>query len=186
MIIEIPNAVTKEECFFIRNAVAPFAVNSKQTAYNRDGKTVHITRTPELQSVDRFLVNLFAKIKEEVLKYRYRPPTELGSGDSGYEYHIYAPNEVLHFHADHEFSSNEEETLLRYASVALHLNTVSDGGELVFPAQNKSVKTEEGKIVIFPPYGMFGHYTTPSKEPREVIVTWFVYEHIIAKKTRCS
>jgi hypothetical protein len=71
---------------------------------------------------------------------------------------------------------------LRYASVTLHLNTVHEGGELVFPAQNKKVKTEEGKIVIFPPYGMFGHYTTPSEEPREVVVTWFIYANMVVRR----
>jgi hypothetical protein len=55
---------------------------------------------------------------------------------------------------------------------------VHEGGELIFPEQNKSIKTEEGKLVIFPPYGMYGHYTTPSNEPREVIVAWFVYDGI--------
>jgi hypothetical protein len=74
-------------------------------------------------------------------------------------------------------------TLLRYASVILHLNTVREGGELVFPEQNVKIQTEEGKLVVFPPYGMYGHYTTPSNETREVIVSWFVYNGINVVKT---
>ena len=42
----------------------------------------------------------------------------------------------------------------------------------------KSRKTVKGKVVIFPPYGMYGHYVTPSSTPREVIVSWFVYQGI--------
>jgi hypothetical protein len=81
---------------------------------------------------------------------------------------------VCHTHSDGEAVSG----LLRYASVVMHLNTIEEGGELVFPNQNKSVKTEEGKVVIFPPYGMFEHYSTPADVAREVIVTWFVYNNV--------
>lgn len=182
MIIEIPNAVTREQCSFIREAVKPFLVFSNQNTYNRDGKTVNITRTPELCEIDNFLAEVFVRVRRNVLQQRYRPPPEAGSGDSGYEYHMYGANEVCHFHADHEFHDGSQETMLRYASVTLHLNTVHSGGEVVFPTQNKSVKTEEGKLVIFPPYGMFGHYTTPSEEPREVVVTWFVYQNLIVRR----
>jgi hypothetical protein len=182
MIIEIPRAISSEQCLSIRQAVRPFADAAKHTALNRDGKTVSISRTPELQELDKFLLDIFKRVQEEVIVQRYRPPQECRSSDSGYEYHIYGPNEVCHFHGDYEFSGSGEETNLRYASVTLHLNTVHEGGELIFPSQNKKVKTEEGKIVIFPPYGMFSHYTTPSAEEREVIVTWFVYENIVIRR----
>ena len=98
----------------------------------------------------------------------------------GYEYHIYNPNDICRYHSDGELQDNSKpHTLLRYASVVLHLNTVTEGGELVFPNQNKSIKTEEGKLVIFPPYGMFAHYTTPSNQKREVLVSWLVYDGLI-------
>lgn len=186
MIIEIPKAISPEQCRNIRQAVAPFIAGAEQNTYNRDGKTVSISRTPELVEVDRYLLNLFGRVQENVIAQRYRPPSQYGSADSGYEYHLYGPQEVCHFHADHEVSDGSDKTSLRYASVTLHLNTVNEGGELVFPAQNKKVKTEEGKIVIFPPYGMFGHYTTPSDEPREVIVTWFVYGNVHVRRNECD
>lgn len=186
MIIEIPRAISSEDCSYIKQSVAPFITQAEQNTYNRDGKTVNISKTPELAEVDRYLLNLFGRVQENVIAQRYRPPPQYGSADSGYEYHIYGPQEVCHFHADHEFSDKSYATLLRYASITLHLSTVHDGGELVFPAQNKQVKTEEGKIVIFPPYGMFGHYTTPSDEPREVIVTWFVYGDIHIRRNECG
>jgi predicted 2-oxoglutarate/Fe(II)-dependent dioxygenase YbiX len=182
MIIEIPKAITSEQCQRIREAVRPFLTHSEQNTYNRDGKTVNISKILELKELDDFLLQLFIRVQENVILQRYKPPTECTFADSGYEYHFYDANEVCHFHSDTEFSNTTQETLLRYASVTLHLNTVHNGGELVFPAQNKKVKTEEGKIVIFPPYGMFGHYTTPSEEPREVVVTWFVYKNMIVRR----
>tara|TARA_R110000868_G_scaffold203714_2_gene451639 strand:- start:922 stop:1464 length:543 start_codon:yes stop_codon:yes gene_type:complete len=172
MILEFPNYLDSETTKEIRNAVKPFISDKKETVYNRDGNKVNITQIPELKNLDDKLHKIFKKIQADIIQQRYKPQNT--SADSGYEYHKYNPNDVCHYHSDGEIS----ETLLRYASVVLHLNTVQEGGELVFPSQNKSIKTEEGKLVIFPPYGMFGHYTTPSNETREVIVTWFVYNNV--------
>ena len=96
------------------------------------------------------------------------------SCDTGYDYHVYNPNDICNIHSDGEILKNK----LRYASVVLHLNTVEDGGELIFPNHNKKIKTEEGKVVIFPPSSSFLHYTTPSNTPREVIVSWFCYANV--------
>ena len=182
MILEFPNYLNAETVKEIREAVRPFISNKKETAYNRDGNTVSITEILELKDLDNKLHGIFTKVQSTIIQNRYKPI--LKSADSGYEYHLYNPNDICHYHADGELADpKDNKTLLRYASVILHLNTVHNGGELIFPEQNKSIKTEEGKLVIFPPYGMYGHYTTPSNEPREVIVTWFVYDGINVVKT---
>ena len=183
MILEFPNYLDSETAKEIRDAVRPFVSQKKETTYNRDGNTVDITNTPELKNLDDRLHKIFIKIQEDIIQNRYKPQIR-ASADSGYEYHLYNPNEICYYHLDGELQDpRSNKTLLRYASVVLHLNTVKEGGELVFPEQNKSIKTEEGKLVIFPPYGMYGHYTTPSSEPREVLVTWFVYGGINVVKT---
>jgi hypothetical protein len=182
LILEFPNYLDLETTKQIRDAAKPFISHKKETAYNRDGNTVFISEIPKLKDLDNKLHKIFVKVQEDIIQNRYKP--QRASADSGYEYHLYNPNDICHYHADGEFSNPQDnKTLLRYASVVLHLNTVHEGGELIFPEQNKSVKTEEGKLVIFPPYGMYGHYTTPSTEPREVIVTWFVYDGINVVKT---
>lgn len=172
MILEFPNYLDSETTKEIRDAIKPFISDKEKTTYYRDGNTLVITDTPELKNLDDKLHKIFEKIHGDIIKQRYTP--QYNSADTGYEYHKYNPNDVCHYHSDGEINK----TLLRYASVILHLNTVHEGGELVFPSQNKSIKTEEGKLVIFPPYGMFGHYTTPSSETREVIVSWFVYNNV--------
>jgi hypothetical protein len=182
MIIELPNYLSKDDTAFIRESVKPLLQFQKQNTFNRDGKTVNITKTPELNEIDNLLSKLFSNLHSNTILHRYRPPPQCSSGDSGYEYHLYSPGDICHFHSDYEFHDGAEETLIRYASVVLHLNTVNEGGELIFPAQDKKIKTEEGKVVIFPPYGMFSHYTTPSEEAREVIVTWFVYTNYLIKR----
>lgn len=181
MIIELPNYVNNNTVNSIRDCVQPYLANQKQHSQNRDGKTVCISEENSLKELDSQLNNIFTNLQINVVQNRYKPIYD--SGDTGYEYHMYGPGDICHVHADGEFTDLQNKTsLLRYASVVLHLNTIEDGGELVFPAQNKIIKTEAGKVVVFPPYGIFQHYTTPSMTTREVIVTWFVYDRITVHK----
>jgi len=178
MIIELPNYVSAEDVAEIKEAMKAHMPEGDAYIYNREGKSLYIWKHPELSHIDRKLSHIFFNMQQNVLKHRYQ--LHRPSADSGYEYHNYAPGQICHYHADGEFAatSNPEIFKLRYASVVLHLNTIEEGGELVFPAQNQSVKTEAGKIVIFPPYSMFSHYTTPANIDREVIVTWFTYPDV--------
>lgn len=181
MIIELPNYVDNNTVNSIRDCVQPYLDKQKQHSQNRDGKTFCISKENNLKKLDSQLNNIFINLQTNVVQSRYRPLYD--SGDTGYEYHMYYPGDICHIHADAEFNGFQNKTsLLRYASVVLHLNTVEQGGELVFPMQNKTIKTEAGKVVVFPPYGMFQHYTTPSTATREVIVTWFVYNRITVHK----
>ena len=172
MILEFPNYISPELIKKIKDLVSPFIDSSKPTEYNRDGYSVHISNIKELIELDNELHFMFNEIHKNIVAPRYNP--QLSSGDSCYAYHIYNPNDICRYHADGEAVDG----FLRYASVVINLNTVTDGGELVFPNQNKSIKSEEGKLIVFPPYGMYGHYTTPSSQPREVLVSWFIYKDI--------
>lgn len=181
MILEFPKYISADVVKRIRESVKPFINPTEPTRYNRDGHTVLISETPELKELDKELHAIFTKIQTDIVGQRYSPI--YNSADEGYEYHIYNPNDICRYHSDGELQDvTKQQTSLRYASIVLHLNTVTEGGELVFPNQNKSIKTEEGKLVIFPPYGMFGHYTTPSNQVREVLVSWFVYDGLTVNK----
>lgn len=188
MIFELPNFVSVDALDFINSEIEKHYDNPKLSAQKpfsyRDGKSINVSGSPELKNLDDFLVKIFAS--EELLSYiirRYNPKYE--TADTGYEFHRYRPNELCHIHADGETTFRGdipgEEVCLRFASVVLHLNTPSSGGELVFPTLNKTVKTEAGKIVIFPPYGFAQHYTNPSSSNRDVIVSWFVYKNLLVR-----
>ncbi len=185
MIIELPNFVSNDVCKSLKKRIA-LQKDSDQAAmnmYNRDGLTINVSGNEKLKDVDAELLVIFNEVQERIVQQRYKPSCP--SADSGYEYHKYGPGMICHHHIDGEFSQAEKDgSLLRYASVILHLNTVDEGGELIFPSHDKKIKTEEGKIVVFPPAGSYGHYTSPSKKEREVIVTWFVYSGIVIKETR--
>ena len=172
MILEYKNYVSTETVEEIRQKVFPFLENAgRETAYNRDGLTVNVTETQELHELDTKLSTIFSALSRDVVGNRFKP--QFSSGDSGYEYHLYNPGDICHHHADGEVCKN----LLRYATVILFL-TDNDDGELVFTAQNTEIKPEKGKVVVFPPYGMFSHYSKPSTKPREIVMTWFVYNNL--------
>jgi len=176
MILEIPNFATAEQVAIIRNGVHPFLPKVETPTYNRDGRSVFISKTPALQTIDVLVATLMDKLQAEVVKHRYKPM--FNSGDSGYEYHLYAPGQMCHYHTDGEVAQG----VLRYATVILFL-TDNEGGELVFPAQNKEVKPEAGKMVVFPPNGTHGHYSKPSTTNREIVMTWFTYVGVQVTET---
>lgn len=189
MIFEIPNFVSQEELNFINSKINFYMSNNKEEIKQfrpfsyKDGNTIFISKNKDFIELDKFLNNIF--VSSELLGFvnrRYRPTCS--TADSGYEFHRYSPGNICNIHGDGEFTFNNyftgEESLIRFLSVVLHLNTPSSGGELVFPELNKTIKTEAGKIVLFPPYNFYQHYTNPSSDNRDVIVTWFVYEKIKA------
>jgi predicted 2-oxoglutarate/Fe(II)-dependent dioxygenase YbiX len=173
MILELSNYVDLNLVEEIKTSVNPYI--NKNNNYNtyRDGNTVDISNNPELKTLDNKIHTIYNSLQRHIIKPRYSPIGQ--SADSGYQYHKYNPGEIAQPHADGEI----DESFLRYASVILCLNTPKNGGELIFPKQNKVIKSEAGKVIVFPPYGTHTHYTTPSTDEREVIVSWFIYENII-------
>ena len=190
MIYELPNFISSEQLEFINSKIDAYFNNDKFSIVKpnsyRDGKTLLISSFPELKELDEYLFKIFSS--KELLGFLSRRyyPTSKEVADTGYEFHRYSPGDSCHVHGDGEFVfySNDpnEQALLRFASVVLHLNTPSSGGETVFPAFNKTIKTEAGKIVIFPPYGFAQHYTNVSPDNRDVIVSWFVYKDLLVRK----
>ena len=181
MILEYKNYVEESLVEEIRQNVKPFLEHvRKKTTYNRDGLSVNITDLAltdlNLKTLDEKVSVIFKNLSSEVVRRRFKP--QFSSGDSGYEYHLYEPGEICHYHSDGEVS----EKFLRYATVILFLTDNKDG-ELVFPAQNVEIKPEKGKVVVFPPYGIFSHYSKPSNENREILMTWFVYEGVTVNAT---
>lgn len=184
MIIELPNFVDSEKLNTINSFFESYINNNTFTILEdsyRDGISIPLSDSEELVEIDNILQGIFSSHKLlSCIERRYRP--EYSTGDSGYEFHRYKPGQICHIHGDGEMPTvkSKGESLLRFASVVMHLNTPSNGAELVFPELDKTVKTEAGKIVVFPPYNFAQHYTTASTDNRDVIVTWFVYDKIRA------
>ena len=182
MILEFPNYIDKEFIDYIKQEVQPYLQNATTSCGNRTGITVPISKESGLKNLDNRLHTLMLKIQTDIAS-SFEPL--FGSGDNGYEYHKYGIGQSCKAHADGEVDinnlSDKGTSSIRYASVIIHLTT-NTGGELVFPKQNRSIKTKAGKVVVFPPYGTHRHYTTPAKEEREVIVTWFTLTDLYAQR----
>ena len=181
MIVETKNFVPLSDVAYIKQCMREYCEANPRSVqngfYNREGNTVNISEVESLRALDVFLHEVFSRYYDEVISSTFRPSAE--SGDSGYEYHIYNPGDICKTHADSEIPTIKSgSSLLRYASVVLHLSTIEEGGELVFSEQGVRIKPEAGKIVAFPPHGTHPHYVTKSSEPREVIVTWFIYANV--------
>jgi endo-1,4-beta-mannosidase len=180
MILQYKKYVSDEIVEEIQQKVLFFINQSQETTYNRDGLTVCISKlAPSNQSLlelDQKLSSMFNDLSLNIVNKRFKP--QFSSGDSGYDYHLYRPGDICHHHADGEIDGS----MLRYATVILFL-TDNDDGELVFPTQNIEIKPEKGKIVVFPPYGFFGHYSKPSVKNREIVMTWFVYDGVSVNAT---
>ena len=181
MILEYENYISSNFVEEIQQNLLPFVKNSTtQVTQNRDGITVDVSKTPELRDLDSKLSIMFSTFKQNILQHRFKP--HFDSGDTGYEYHLYRPGEVCRYHTDGEVATpTKNSSLLRYATVILFL-TDNQNGEIVFPDQNIEIKPKKGKIIAFPPYGMFGHYTKPTVENREILMTWFVYNGITVQQ----
>ena len=64
----------------------------------------------------------------------------------------------------------------RTLSAIVSLNNDYEGGEIVFPIQNREIKLEKGQIILFPPYWTHPHYTNDLKNEtfRYTINSWFL------------
>ena len=67
MILEFPNYVSDKDIDTILSAVHPHVENGQTHVYNRDGKTVNITKTEELKEVDKLLQDIFADLHKSLV-----------------------------------------------------------------------------------------------------------------------
>lgn len=183
MFIEERNFASPEEMAWISENIEKHFHLQEGSYQNREGMTIHVGHHKELKHIDDFLFKIFDRAFTDVIQPAYKP--KHGSSDTGYEFHRYPPGSICKEHVDGEIFYEDPTAIssaIRYATVVLHLTT--NESELVFEKQNTRIKTEAGKLVVFPPSTIFPHYTTKSKSDRDVIVTWFTYTGVTATKTK--
>jgi hypothetical protein len=182
MIYTLQDCFPKELILETKNTVEPFLCESPYGGtYNRKGKTVDITKTVGSKELDEKINKFMIDLSNNFITHTFMP--EYATSDSGYEYHKYEVGDQCLVHGDGIFSkpnAYNSSSLIRIATVIIHLNTIKNGGETVFPNQGKTIKTIEGQVLIFPPNMNYQHYVTASDETREILMTWFVYQGINA------
>jgi predicted 2-oxoglutarate/Fe(II)-dependent dioxygenase YbiX len=117
-------------------------------------------------NIHELIVQGIHKIKEILI-------TNYGIEIEGCEYNqlrkIYGSTK---YHED----GNYQEGTTRVLSMITALNSDYDGGELVFPCQNFTIKLKRGQCILFPPYWTHPHYTNDLKNNtfRYTINTWLI------------
>jgi len=130
-----------------------------------------VSNKPDWKDADEmFFRSLAAALREfrETFPY-FKGPFK----DMGYQIQRYLPGEFYHWHIDggsHEFSQRQ--------LVALwYLNDVAGpGGETQFLYQGVSVRPEQGKLVLFPPFWTHEHRAAKLEAGvKYIATTWVVF-----------
>jgi hypothetical protein len=144
-----------------------------ESEYNRETNVNAkiVSRTHEVKP------NIRDLIVQGICELRHSLISNYGIVIEGYEdftlRKIYGPTR---YHEDGNYGINYEQGTTRVLSMILALNSDYDGGELVFPCQNFTIKLKRGQCILFPPYWTHPHYTNDLKNTtfRYTINTWLV------------
>ena len=115
--------------------------------------------------------NIHELIVQGIHKLKEILSTKYGIEIEGCEYNqltkIYGSTK---YHED----GNYQEGTTRVLSMITALNSDYDGGELVFPCQNFTIKLKRGQCILFPPYWTHPHSTNNlyNNTVRYTINTW--------------
>lgn len=178
-ILELENFISNEDCDYILSEIEPnlkkYKIKENDLNYNRMGITYRIH--PTLHQVDTFIYDILRRVMEVLVQNKYYYSvfeTKNEIQDSGYDFHRYHHNEGCDLHYDGTILLPH----VTFAAISIGLNTPKTGGEIVFPNQNKKIKTEKGKVVVWPTHPFYKHEVLPPKDcHRDVLITWLIYSN---------
>ncbi len=180
-IYEIPNALAADVC---REMIRRFEGKTEQQNVGRIGgeqaeessvkKTtdIFISGREDWKDIDAHLrQSLLAGLREIVKLYPFFAVNRFK--DLGYNIQRYRPGEYYHWHVD----SGPGEFMARQLVALWYVNTVEGpGGETEFALQGVSVKPEEGKLVLFPPFWTHIHRAVMvEKGVKYIATTWVCF-----------
>ena len=96
--------------------------------------------------------------------------------DNTFKIQRYNPNEAYfaeHCENNGSVDGNMERRLI---ALMVYLNTVTDGGQTHFPAQNISFSPKVGDVLMWPAYWTHPHHGIPSPTQSKYIITgWYLF-----------
>ena len=137
---------------------------------NRDGK--------DSNSISK-LISDKLKVCVDEYKQRYPVLNEISDWKLCNHYNIqrYYPTEG--YFAPHVENDGESHNIRRMMVWMIYLNTLNFGGGTRFPYFNKTIKAEEGKVVLWPAYWNYLHHGVVHKSKTKYIATgWFLFDEI--------
>ena len=179
-IFEKKNALSHEWCVDIINR---FEESEDEQYRGQIGQTVsedqsikkttdcYVSGKQQFRDIDRVL---FYSLGKAIQEFREVYPFFKGPfKDMGYNLQRYTEGGYYHWHIDggsHDFSH-------RQLVAIWYLNTIDgSGGETEFKSQQVSIKPEEGKLVLFPPFWTHEHRAkTVTKGVKYIATTWVIF-----------
>jgi len=175
-IIEFKKFWSDSECDYILKTIENLEQKDilvgTDSGYEREGITHRIR--PGFSELDGFIFeNLIFRLFKILPNYIFYKKIidSLGGKikDSGYDFHRYEDGDCCPPHDDGLVIDNH----LTLVALSLGLNTPRCGGEIFFEDQDIKIKTEKGKLVLWPTYPQYVHSILPTKGcHRDVIITW--------------
>ena len=169
------NMLSDEHCDFLRNFIDAHAVKDEKTVIHNTNVKAYVfdlsTSTncslfnnilsPVINKVIRLLnaryfINVSYNFYIKILLRKIYGDTQL---------HIDGPKSDVRI---------KEHKVLRELAFILCLNDDYEGGEIIFPSQNREIKLKKGQLLLFPPYWTHPHYTNAPKNDtfRYTVTTW--------------
>jgi len=179
-IFERPNTIPADWCEEMINRFEqdkdsqnPGSIGQSQGLDQEIKKTMDlvVSNNPKWKDVDEMLFRCMGAALQE---FRDSFPYFKGPfKDMGYQIQRYNPGEFYHWHIDggsHNFSQ-------RQLVAIWYLNDVpGPGGETEFLYQDVSVKPEQGKMILFPPFWTHEHRAAELLEGvKYMATTWVVF-----------
>lgn len=174
----IEEALSHERCDDIVNTMHKNAHRticlSKETGFyptdtNYNDTFIDFDNTPELYN---FLNKKLASINMQYARV-LGLNTPVGTVNEGFKVMTFKKNKGIF---DHHVDAYGTE-ITRRLSVICYLNTVSDGGELVFPHPRKpvTIRPVKGTAVLFPTDWMHSHYVVAPKSEDRYSLMAFIH-----------
>jgi hypothetical protein len=180
-IYELARALPADVC---REAIRRFEASSAQHVAGRIGAgaeeapavkrstDLHISGREEWRDLDQALAQqLVSVFNAFALEFPFFAANSFK--DLGYNLQRTLPGEYYHWHVD----AGPGEFSARQLVAIWYLNDVpGPGGETEFPLQGVSVRPEEGKLVLFPPFWTHVHRgVTLQQGVKYIATTWILF-----------
>lgn len=171
----LDNMISDEHCDFLRNFIDAHAVKDEKTVIHNTNVKAYVFNLSTSTNYSLFiniLIPVFNKVMDE-LHTRYFINVSGNSDNSILLRKIYGDTR-LHIDGPKSDVRIKEHNVLRELAFILCLNDDYEGGEIIFPSQNREIKLKKGQLLLFPPYWTHPHYTNAPKNDtfRYTVTTW--------------
>ena len=163
------NVVSEADCMKALKLLETKGIESKSFR-DRDSQVDYMFESFFIETKDKDLKainNIFKEASDKAIRLYFDENKISGMiGPSDFKYShstidLIKKHISLPIHFDREFNEKTFKSKRNFI-IVIYLNTLTEGGELVFPIQGKAIKPKMGDLVIIPTFYSHPHYVNPS------------------------